>query len=42
MNLKQPSTEYIEEIRQTLLAGLENEECAFVHQDPRFDALFNK
>ncbi len=42
MNLKQPSTDYIEEIRQTLLAGLEKEECAFVHQDPRFDALFNK
>lgn len=42
MKLKQPSKEYYDEVRQSLLGCLNEEQCAFVQGDARFDALLVK
>jgi len=44
MTLKSPDpeTEYLDEVRQSLLDCLKEEQCAFVQGDARFDALLGK
>lgn len=42
MKLKQPNEEYYDEVRQSLLGCLKEEQCAFVQGDTRFDALLEK
>lgn len=42
MKLKQPSEEYYDEVRQSLLDCLKEEQCAFTQGDERFDALLVK
>lgn len=42
MKLKQPNKEYYDEVRQSLLGCLKEEQCAFVRGDARFDALLIK
>ncbi len=42
MKLKQPSQEYYNEVRQSLLGCLKEEQCAFAQGDTRFDALLVK
>lgn len=42
MTLKQPSGEYYDHVRQSLIDCLKEEQSAFIREDPRFDALLGK